>query len=334
MRKSIWLLLIMITLIPLVVQAKIETISDEDLNQAYTDMINDLKNSEDSNTSVTNSSFNAENGNITYSLDENTYNLTYTQDEESITFTKIMHVRNGMSYEDYQSEIQNAYLPLVMYPIVAKIAGTNGNDSSSYVLSFLLKILMASFSDENNNSSPKYVIVSDGMEYTTDDPNVTVLQDTEFPDHVLDYTKSLYDNITIDDSDNYNTFVFTYMLQNETTDKTDVVVNMKISKNADFSQLDGFEQKFKDSMDDTFDSIIDNIDVGYVDEMYSEVDTTEQNLNNNTPVDKESNETSENIENPQTGVFSYGFLFALSIFISIYALYRLTSSNEIFRNIK
>lgn len=60
MRKIVYLFLIVVTLIPLVVHSKIETISDDSVNS---------------------STFNAENGNITYSLNSKTNNLTYTQDE-------------------------------------------------------------------------------------------------------------------------------------------------------------------------------------------------------------------------------------------------------------
>lgn len=114
-----------------------------------------------------------------------------------------------MSYEDYQSEIGNVFLPLLMYPVVAKIAGVNGNDSNGYVLTYFLKMDVSVISNgSNDNSSPRYVIVSDDVEFTSDDPNVIVLQETEFSDHVLDYTKTTYNNATIDDSDAFNTFVF------------------------------------------------------------------------------------------------------------------------------
>ena len=115
--------------------------------------------SEDNNKNLT---ITIENNIIKVISEEDSYNLNYNLTEKNPTFSIEIPIAQGMTYKEYQEEIEKMILPMIGYAAIANIKGVNFVDSMLYfVFSYLRSV---DFESEMQNS---YIIV--------DDLNVSIL---------------------------------------------------------------------------------------------------------------------------------------------------------------
>ena len=157
-----------------------------------------------------------------------------------------------MSYNDFQNETNNSTITMLGYMSVANIQGIDYEDSLSYFLMTLLTSAFSNLSDSNSNNS--YIIVDDenledGVTINKDSTDNKTIYTSEFRNRVIEYTNSLYSEKQTF-KDDLNTFELTTEKKDMTSTSGKIVTTLTINPDADFSQLQNFENKASDSIMD------------------------------------------------------------------------------------
>lgn len=313
MKKFLLLSLIILTCFPVLTFA--ETITKEQLKTS-------LENIFSADESTQNYTYDVTDNEIIINTGERTTKLEYVIDDNYATFTKKCTVQNGVSYEEFDKNINTLSDALIGYMMIANIKGIDYGKVTSYVLAVMLN----SLNFESSAESTHYWVVDDDMGF--DDENFVTK--SNFPNMAVTVAKANYPESEFrDDADDewtINSLLIKMEHQNETSDSIDIVETVKVDLNADFSKIDNFDD-IKDVIDDMSKNV--NVSEGsdivkdaydnYADNVSNEPQTSNE-VNNNAPA-----------ENPKTGINKYTFLLGISV-VSL-GLFISLRRKKLFRNI-
>jgi len=311
MKKLLFLL--MLLFMPITVLA--QEITASDLENEFKDFYEYFK-SQSTSTSESEEdiSYTFEEDKITFSSSDSSIEILFTDEDDKIMFTTIASVQDGMSYDEYENEIGKYSSLFLMYPLVAhKIADVSYGDSFSYVIMNMLGSVFSSLSGENNNI--KYMIVDDD-DTQVESTSYTIIKKSEFPNYVLEYTRDTYStSYTLNDSSDADSFSLKYDYTDNIT-SIDINYTFTINKNADFTLINGYEEKLTDEATKIFDLDIDlDADVS------------------NTSVELESTNNTNSISNPHTGINGHFVYFIATICVGIIMLILIYKKQKIFKKL-
>lgn len=176
-------------------------------------------------------------------INSNDGNFTINYDlKNKPTFLYKFNIQKGMDYKTFNKRIKDLFTPiLICYSAIANINDIEFKNAYSY---FLLSTLPSSFEISTNLNDAPYIIVPDNMTVMSKG-NSKVIKESDFGNHVIEYTKTLYSKKEIfNDSKNIGSFECKKELIDETDSSCKIVVTMTINLNADFSKLKEYKNPF------------------------------------------------------------------------------------------
>lgn len=249
---------------------------------------------------------------IKISSGEDEYEIKYDLKDKP-TFIVEALIKDGMSFEDFEDELNKSMLLMLGYIGVANIQGVTIEDSGAY---FSLWYLSQAF---NGVSNSQYIIYDDAN--TTDNmipetnENQKLIKQSEFHKYVMEYINSVYkDDINLKDSNGINSFEWTMKREDVTDSSCKLVSTMSIDLDADFSKI----EKLVDDMEDSFNTTVDN--------------STKENVIGN-EVENETNQeknTTVNINSiPKAGIeFGTKDILKIIIFVSVLSICIILITNK------
>lgn len=214
------------------------TVTDENLNIA-------LQNFTSSSSNEDNYEISMNNGIITVKSDGETYTINYDLSDNP-TFSVTSPITQGMTYEQFNTEISKLFLPMIGYIAVANVQGVEVEDSLAY---WTMCLFGSAFSGISNSSSSSFVIVDDGT--VVENSDATVIYESEFGEHVMEYVNAVYGKKQTfsDDAEieGLNSFTLTTEQTEITNTSCNLVSTIEVDLSADFSQLIGYSEKISDS---------------------------------------------------------------------------------------
>lgn len=265
---------------------------------------------------------------ITVKSEESTYDLSYDLTGKP-TFSIEVSVGNGMTYDKFKEETDKLNLPLLGYLATANIQGVEYEDA---ILYFTMYYAGESLNN-SGASSNQYVIIDDtksseGVTINRDENDTNTIYVSEFGEHVMEYTNSLYkDNFSVADTRGINSFVWEYSKKDVTDSSCKIVSTLSVNIDADFSKLDGYTDKMLSD-----ESTIDNEkkDANNVDDNKSSNNDIDENrillIKTNTNNDTSNNQTTNSVSEknndgtetksalPKTGISR---LVTILVFLSV-----------------
>lgn len=176
------------------------------------------------------------NSTIELEFDGQKIQMNYEITENSVVFKQVVKIKDGMSYEEYQKEIDKLTLPLLGYVAVADVAGVELEKTLTYLMSTMLKTALGKIQFGTDSLKNGYMIVDDGIEVESNQ-NLTVIKKSEFGKYAIEYAKATYENIQqYNDASDFNTYIIQYAKNEEEgvyTIGCAVTANLK----ADFSPI-------------------------------------------------------------------------------------------------
>ncbi len=295
--KQILLIILCLLLLTNTSNAAFIPVNKENLNNALQNFINSDINQNNLNVS---SAKVVSDDKISFNLSKNVnIDATYNLDSKP-NITISVPVKNGMSYDECQVQTTLVYLiPVTFYSAIANIQGINFNDSFAYYCNITV---FSALEKLNSSKGKKYTIyddrgLADGVVVDKSDSDSTIYT-SEFENRVMDYINDNFEekNTLSDYSNGLNTFELTVEKKDVTDNSCNLVANLVVNPNADFSQLNNYESDIKDSFtDDTNNS--------YEDEAYQDNQNTLEN-NDNTEVINNEDTTKSKGQLPKAGVLS------------------------------
>lgn len=214
-------------------------VTDENLNEALQKFVK----ANDDNYSIS-----ASNNIINITEDDETYTVSYDLTNQP-TFVFETVIKKGMSYSEFQKQENNFFdLPMLGYVAVANIQGVEKENISIYLArSYLESSLNKDTSGENKYTIVDDLNVSEGVTIEkTDDPNT--IYTSEFGNRVIEYLDNMYsDKLTISDSADINSYVYTIEKQDITDTSRKLVATTTVNLDADFSKIKGTSDKIEDA---------------------------------------------------------------------------------------
>ena len=179
--------------------------------------------------------------NILINSDDGNFTIDYNLKNKP-TFLYTLDIQKGMGYETFNKKIKDLFAPmLICYLAIANINDIEFKNAYSY---FLLSSLPSSLEISVNLNDAPYIIVPDNVTVTSKS-NSKVIKESEFGNHVVDYTKTLYGKKEIlDDSKYIGSFKCIKELKDDTAYSCKLVITMEINLDADFSKLKEFKNPF------------------------------------------------------------------------------------------
>ena len=177
---------------------------------------------------------------ITLTTDGENYSINYDLTTNNPTFSIEALIEKGMSYADFEEQVDNLLLPMLGYIAVANIQGIEFEDAAKYfVMSYFSNALSGSWSSDDS-----YVIVddtklSDGVTIDKSQSNSKTIYVSEFGERVMEYVNATYkDKTTIADEKNgVNSYELTTEKKDVTETSCKLVSTLTVNSNADFSKI-------------------------------------------------------------------------------------------------
>ena len=180
---------------------------------------------------------------IKITADGKDYTLNYDLTDKP-TFTFEIPIEQGMSYENYEEQIDNLILPMIGYIAVANIQGVEFEDANAY---FLMSYLGNAFNGSTSSES-SYIIIddstmADGVTINIGDKKIIYV--SEFGDNVMDYVNDTYkDKQIIKDSPNgINSYEWIIERKDVNDTSCKLVSSLSVNLDADFSKLNGYSDQ-------------------------------------------------------------------------------------------
>ena len=210
------------------------------------------------------------------------------------TFTYEVKVKNGMSYDEFNTEYNLLTSNLLGYIAVANIQGVDVQDAIVYVLGSYLK------KNISNASTSEYIIVEDNNDFKLVVSDKKVITKSEFSENVINYLNSILkdERTNFDDKDEYNTYQWTIEKKDVTDESCTLVSTIEVNLDGDFSKIKGSFKKFGNAVKNTINS----------------ANETDNNTSGSNSESKNYIEDSSKL--PQTGR-EFGLVDALYILIGI-----------------
>lgn len=221
---------------------------------------------------------------ITVKSEKGTYDLSYDLTGKP-TFSIEVSVSNGMTYDKFKEETDKLNLPLLGYLATANIQGVEYEDAILYFTMYCA----GESSNNSGYSSNQYVIIDDtksseGVTINRDENDTNTIYVSEFGEHVMEYTNSLYkDNSSIADAQGINSFVWEYSKKDVTDSSCKIVSTLSVNIDADFSKLDGYTDKML-SDESTIDD--EKKDANNVDDNKSNSNNIDDNKSSSNDIDE------------------------------------------------
>ena len=226
------ILIVMITTMISTSYAETIKVTEENLNVA-------LQNIASSDVYKDKYSFEIKNGVITITNDGESCELDYDLTNNP-TFSISVPIRQGMSYTEFNKEIEKLSLPMIGYMGVTNVQGISLEDSSVYFATCFFDKIFSSMLAGGAGSS-KYIISS--SETTMQNSNYIVINESEFGNYVMDYVNDIY-NTKETVSDKENIFTWSIEQKNVTNTTCELFSKLVINMDADFSKLKDYSKKF------------------------------------------------------------------------------------------
>ena len=278
-------------------------VTEENLKTALQDFASSSENEENYDITV-------ENNVIIIKADGKEYNVNYNLDS-SPTFSVEIPVKQGMSYSEFQEEIEKISLPMVVYIAIANIQGVSLEDAAAYLGMNLLSQAFGSMSTADS----KYIIVDDinseANVNVTDNSGKEVIKASEFGNHVMEYVNYTYKDVNkMTDSTGINSYEWNIEKKDVEDTSCTIESTLKVDLSADFSKLNGYADSMGGNSSDS-NSSNDTIEVGDI-----ENNTEEENNFNWEKPDEIAN---KNNNLPNTGIRNsiVGLLLVAGIIVLI-----------------
>lgn len=200
-------------------------VTDESLNKA-------LQNYVSSGINENRHKITMSNGKIIIEQDGKNYTVNYELNEKP-KFTFSIPIYQGMSYEEYEEEINNVYFVLIGYIAIANVQGVSIEEASKYCDLCLLDDAFSS----NTDISSKYTIATDGMKVESD--GTEIIYESDFGNHVMEYVNSVFTTKQMysDSKLGINTFTWTKEQKDVTETSCNLVSTLTVNLNEDFSKI-------------------------------------------------------------------------------------------------
>lgn len=212
-----------------------DAISKEDFEKGLNNFINSETNAETYTAKI-------KDNKISVKYWDEDYTLAYNLKEEP-TVTYEVEIKKGISYEEYTTKTDAFSLPMLGYFAIADNKGIKPADYYTYFSNTYLDGMF----DAVDLEKESYIITDDAEGYDETDKLILT---SEFGNKVIDYIEYTYDkDIKIEDEE-YDTYY--YELTTECSDDSCVfTAKLTINTNADFSKINGYEEKIaKEGMDE------------------------------------------------------------------------------------
>ena len=261
---------IILNLFSTMVYAEWVPVTTENLNESFQKFITSEEN--DKHYQIT-----VEDNQIKIKSDDGDFLLNYDLTDKP-TFTYEVEVKQGMSYDEFNTKTNELIVPMLGYVATADIQGIEFEDSVAY---FTLVYMGAALS--NLSSSNKYLIVDDLSSSSGDvtvSGNDNVIYTSQFGDHVMEYVNDMYNKETkFGDSDSLNTFEISIGKKDETSTSCKLEISLAVNKDADFSMMKGYAEKLSNESNNKEDN---NTESPSQDNATPETTTPDGNLENTT----------------------------------------------------
>ena len=171
----------------------------------------------------------ANKGYFTYKINENNY----------VSFNADLTITNGISYDQYEqiTENLNAVIP---FSIIAMINGVSFDKALSYFSSISFVKALEKLGESGDNGTTRAVmLLEDGVEASSGDSDTLVIKKSEFASHAVEYATIArgIQSITIDDSDQANTFRYSVTVDTSDASKYVEKHSITVKGDADYSQV-------------------------------------------------------------------------------------------------
>lgn len=260
---------------------------------------------------------------IKFKLEDQEYSFNYQLGEKP-TFSKVISLKKGMSYDEFDEKNSEVLIPMIGYIGALDVQGISFEDSMSYFMMSYLKNALSSSAANSYELNNDIIQFKDGKS----------IPKSEFGDYVLEIVDLLYGTkIVIQDNGEgeYNTFSCTIEEENKTQDSCDLVCTIVLNMDADFSKINGYSKS-----DDIKQSSIDILS-----KLFGETGTTLENNDKKTSDDDNNKENTNGVEEnnnvesknevsnmttmPKTGketnpILVFAYVSIIISFIGIFAL--------------
>lgn len=215
---------------------------------------------------------------MTITIDGRKYELNYNLTGNP-TFSYAANITEGMSYAEYENEIDSlSAMPMIGYLAVANIQDIDFKDSETY---FSMNLLSYGFSEATSNTN-NYMIVSEVSEGTTVTSDTSkVIYESEFSNHVMEYTNSQY-GTKKSYNDDGKTFNWTIEQKDKTDSSCKLVSTITVNMDADFSKINGYEEDLTNTLSDMFSEETKNTGNDLIVNVTSQVISSNNTSANNT----------------------------------------------------
>lgn len=158
------------------------------------------------------------------------------------TFSLEENYKKGMTYDEFKKKDSPDSALLLGFGFVSYTKGVEYEDSLTYIMFKMLEQLM------NNKGNKQYIILEEGNS-TNNSENVILA--SEFGDHVIEYITESYNNILINDKDDYNIFEIKMSTESKSEDECKVKSTLKINMNGNFEKLKGYTDNLSEDMENS-----------------------------------------------------------------------------------
>ena len=211
---------------------------------------------------------------------EGSYDLNYDLTEKNPTFSIEIPISQGITYKEYQEEIEKITAPMLGYIAIANIKGVDFADSMLYFMFSYLGTVDFESAMQNGYQIIDDLNADEGVTVEKDTSKQNVIYTSEFEKDVMKYVNLLHKDETITDTedDGINSYTFTFEKKDVTETSCKLKSTLAVNLDADYSKLNGYSEKLeedlKDSFEETFENIIENIQVD------NNINNNEISLNN------------------------------------------------------
>lgn len=218
--------------------AKVVTVTKENLNTSLQKFVSSSINKDDYKIMVSDQT-------ITIGVDGKNYCFNYNLTGRP-TFTLEIPIEKGMSYANFEEQMNGLSLSMIGYMAVANIQGVAFEDINTY---FWMSFLENAFNGSWLNENP-YIIIDDtnmsnGVTINREENDSNIIYVSEFGERVMEYVNTVYkEKQTLRDSaDDINSYEWTIERKDVTDTSCKLVSSFSVNLDADFSKLYDYNSK-------------------------------------------------------------------------------------------
>ena len=202
----------------------------------------------------TSSKISISNNVITITTDDKSIEITYDFTNEP-TFTATSEIKSGMTYKQYQDELEKNIAPLGGYMVLLlnEYSKKYGEDSNIDIAFYIMALLLGTSQQIDSHSSYKIVDDLNGETIIQDDSKTKQIKTSEFPDKVMEYVNDTFGKkFTISDLEEsgVHSYDLTFEQTNVTNESCNIVSTLVIDTEGFYSVLDKLNEESKEEKKD------------------------------------------------------------------------------------